>query len=183
MKNRLVARRYAKALLMNIDTEHIASFQQDIQRLDQIFAANPDQVKSVNSPLYPLQSRLDLTAEISKKLHNSQIWENLFEILIHKHRFDIICEILLELEAAIMAQNNQIKVQLTVAHEHPEKVTADIKQTIQDILQKDLKLQIKFDPTIIGGFVAQTDSLLIDGSIRNNLAKLTKIKMKVMRTV
>ena len=183
MRNRLVAKRYADALLMNIDEKHFATFRQDINKLQQAFSENADYVKSINSPLFPLQKRLDLALDITHKLVNQALWNNLFEILVKKHRFNIIDDVLMELEEAILIKNNQKKVQLTIAHKHSEKVLENISKVIKDILKNDIELVVKIDPSIIGGFVAQTDSLLIDGSIKNNLLKLTKVKKNNMRSV
>jgi F-type H+-transporting ATPase subunit delta len=183
MKNRLIAKRYADALLMNIDEKHFASFRQDINKLELSFAKNTDYVKSINSPLYPLQERFALAQDISQKLANKALWGNLFKILVKKHRFNIIDDVLLELDDAILQKDNLIKVQLTIAHEHPKKVLEDISKAIKNILKKDIELTVQIDPAIIGGFVAQTESLQIDGSIKNNLLKLTNVKKKNMRSV
>lgn len=183
MRNRLVARRYADALLKNIEEQHFTSFRQDITNLKQVFAEDPEYVKSINSLLFPLQKRLELALEISHNLNKRQLWGNLFEILVRKHRFNIIDDVLLELEDEILLKDNRVKVQLTIAHEHPQKVLESISKVIKNVLKKEIELTIKIDSAIIGGFVAQTESLLIDGSIRNNLAKLKKVKIKNMRSV
>jgi F-type H+-transporting ATPase subunit delta len=183
VRNRIVAKRYADALLLNIDEKHFASFRKDIRKLENIFWEHPEFIKSINSLLFPLQKRLDLALEVSHNLQNQKIWSNLFDLLVKKHRFDIIDDILLELEDAILIKDNHVKVQLTIAHEHPEKVMESISAKIKKILKKDIELNIKIDPNIIGGFVAQTESLMIDGSIKNNLAKLMQVKKNIMRSV
>ena len=53
-----------------------------------------------------------------------------------------------------------------------------ISEKLKDILGKDVILDVKINPEILGGFVATTNSLLIDGSIKNNLVKLLKVKSK-----
>ena len=54
----------------------------------------------------------------------------------------------------------------------------DIIKVIKNVLKKDVILDIEINPEIIGGFIAQTESLLIDGSVKNNLIRLTKIRLK-----
>ena len=178
MRNKLIAKRYADAVLMNIDKRHFASFRNDIQLLEKAFFKHPDYVKSIDSLLYPIKKRIALADEVASKLANNSVWKNLFDILVKKHRFSIIGEILLALDQAILDRSNHVKVQLKIAHEHSDSVMKSIKKNITDILKKDVELIVSIDPSLIGGFVAQTESILIDGSIRHNLVKLANINKK-----
>jgi len=178
VRNRLIAQRYADAVLMNIDTSHFESFRNDIQLLEIAFFQHPDYVKSIDSLLYPLKKRLALAKEVTSKLVNTELWKNLFDILVRKHRFSIISDILLELDHAILDRNNMVKVQLIIAHEHSKSVMQNIEDNIKKILKKEIEFKVSIDPSLIGGFVAQTESILIDGSIKNNLVKLANINKK-----
>ena len=148
------------------------SLLEDINSLNAIFSQDPSLIKSFDSFLYPLKKRIDLALNVADKLNNKNIWENLFQILIEKHRFTIILDILIDLEERILDSRNQIKVSLKIAHEQTDNILNDIVAVIKDILKKDVVLDIEIDPEIIGGFIAQTNSILIDGSIKNNLVKL-----------
>lgn len=178
MRNKLVAQRYANAVLMNIDASHFASFRHDIQLLEKAFFQDSDYIKSIDSLLFPLQNRLDLAAEVASKLANEEVWKNLFDILIKKHRFSIIADILLELDHAILNRNNTAKVDLKIAHTLSDPILQNIRTKIKSILNKEVEFTVTIDPKLIGGFVAQTESLMIDGSIRHNLEKLANINKK-----
>lgn len=172
MRNKLIAQRYAKAIILNMEDRMLDSLLEDINSLNAIFSQDPSLIKSFDSFLYPLKKRIDLALNVADKLNNKNIWENLFQILIEKHRFTIILDILIDLEERILDSRNQIKVSLKIAHEQTDNILNDIVAVIKDILKKDVVLDIEIDPEIIGGFIAQTNSILIDGSIKNNLVKL-----------
>ena len=178
MRNKLVAQRYARALILNIPEAKFELLLADINTLKQAFSKDLEYVKSINSFLFPLGKRLNLAKEVAAKLNNESVWGNLFQILIKKHRFTIIMDILLELENSILESRNQTKVSLKIAHEHSDLIMKDIIKVIKNILKKDVVLDIEIDPEIIGGFIAQTESLLIDGSVKNNLIRLTKVRLK-----
>lgn len=152
------------------------SLLEDINSLVTVFSQDPTLIKSFDSFVYPLKKRLDLAQNVADKLNNKNIWDNLFRILIKKHRFAIILDILIDLEEKILISRNQIKVSLKIAHEQTDKILNNITSVIKDILKKNVVLDIEIDPEIIGGFVAQTNSILIDGSIKNNLVRLVRIK-------
>ncbi len=176
MRNKLIAQRYAKAIILNMEDRMLDSLLEDINSLNAIFSQDPSLIKSFDSFLYPLKKRIDLALNVADKLNNENIWKNLFQILIKKHRFTIIPDILIDLEERILDSRNQIKVTLKIAHEQTDNILNDIVEVIKDILKKDVVLDIEIDPEIIGGFVAKTNSILIDGSIKNNLVKLIRIK-------
>jgi F-type H+-transporting ATPase subunit delta len=178
MRNKLIAQRYADAVLMNIDKSHFESFRNDIQLLENVFFEHPDYVKFIDSLLYPLKKRMALAHEVTSKLANTELWKNLFDILVKKHRFSIISDVLLDLDHAILDRNNMVKVQLKIAHEHPKPVMQNIEDNIKKILNKEIEFHVSIDPSLIGGFVASTESVLIDGSIKNNLVKLANINKK-----
>jgi F-type H+-transporting ATPase subunit delta len=176
VRNKLIAQRYSKAVILNMEDGMLDSLFEDINSLKAIFFQDPSLIKSFDSFLYPLKKRIDLALNVADKLNNKNIWENLFRILIKKHRFTIILDILIDLEERILDSRNQIKVSLKIAHEQTDKILNDIVKVVKDILKKDVVLDIEIDPEIIGGFIAQTNSILIDGSIRNNLVRLIRIK-------
>lgn len=176
MRNKLIAQRYSKAIILNMEKRLLDSLLEDTNSLKTVFSQDPSLIKSFDSFLFPLKKREDLALKVADKLNNKNIWKNLFRILIKKHRFTIIPDILIELEENILDSKNQIKVSLKIAHEQTDKILNDIAEVIKDILKKDVILDVKIDSSIIGGFIAQTNSILIDGSIKNSLDRLVKIK-------
>lgn len=176
MKNKLIAQRYANAVIMNVNEDLYASILDDVYILNQIFASSPESIKIIDSFLLSIPKRIELSTNITAKLKNANIWKNLFEILIKKHRFSIILDILIEIEIFILHSRNQIKVVLKIAHSISNETLEKIKSKIVKILKKDIVLNIKITPEIIGGFVAEAESIHIDGSIKNNLIKFMNIK-------
>jgi len=177
VKNILIAKRYAKAVMGNIPADS-TSFLKDITVLDKFFLENPETVKTADSLLYSLQKRISIIEEINKITQNRKVWNNLFQLLVRKHKFIIIRDILTELEATILENKNQEKVYLKIAHQHSDKILKKIKSIISNIIKKEVILDVTIDPEIIGGFVASTESLIIDGSIRNSLIKFKNIAAK-----
>ncbi len=178
MKNILVAQRYSQAIISGLNDEEINSILADVEIMSNSIKKEPELVNVVNSRLYPLDKRKDIVLSMTQKLNNTKLWNNLFDLLLKKHRFVIIKDILQDLEYKILDKKNQIKVGLTIAHKLPENILDSITEKLKSILGKDIILDTKINPEIVGGFVATTDFLLIDGSIKNNLVKLLKIKSK-----
>ena len=178
MRNNLVAQRYAKAVLKNVEEQDHQAFRKDIAVLRDLFAEDREYISALNSFLYPLNERLDLAVKITDGLQNPEIWKNLFSILIKKHRFNILKEILTTLDHDILAESKKIKVELTLAFQHDEDTVKRIVKKIEKILKSDVEVNVVIDHGIIGGFIAKTDTMKIDGSIHNNLIRLAETSSK-----
>ncbi|MCD4818275.1 MAG: F0F1 ATP synthase subunit delta [Candidatus Cloacimonetes bacterium] len=175
MKGKLIAQRYSKALIRLIDVGLFPSILKDIERLDKIFSDSPQSISIMDSFLYPIKDRLEIAQKITNTLQNKEIWSNLFNLLIKKHRFSLILMILSDFETNILSLRNQIKVKLKIAHKHSPETIEKIKIKLEDLFNNKIIFKTIIDPSIIGGFVAETDSMLVDGSIKNNLIRLSKI--------
>jgi F-type H+-transporting ATPase subunit delta len=178
VKNTLLAQRYAKAILLNVNKKDYNLLRDDVKSLRSSLTENKDFIVALNSFLYPLKERLKLAEQISTKLNQSEIWRNLCEILIKKHRFNIIIEILTELENMILEENNKVKINLTLAFKHDDEIIQKIIKQIEKILECQVEETLFIDPSLIGGFVAETETVRIDGSVHNNLAKLVYMSLK-----
>ena len=166
---------------MNVNADNHQLLRADLDGLLQVFTENKEYAKAINSFLYPLKDRLQLAENITKKLNNQEIWNNLFQILIKKHRFDIVTDVLSSLQRNLLAEEGKVKTELRLAYEHDEKVVGKIIRSVEKVLNSKIEVSIIIDPDIIGGFVAETDSKRIDGSIHNNLVKLVQTSSKRFR--
>jgi F-type H+-transporting ATPase subunit delta len=59
----------------------------------------------------------------------------------------------------------------TAAALAPDKASA-LQSTLKQISGRDVVLETKIDPSIIGGVVAQLDSTVYDGSVTRQLARM-----------
>ena len=73
----------------------------------------------------------------------------------------------------------ELKAKLTSSKE----LSLEEQKKIQNELSKDFKSQLKidykYDPSLIGGLVIQVGSVMIDTSIKNKLKKLEKSMLEV----
>jgi len=178
VRNNLVAQRYAKAALKNVERQNHQIFREDIIALLAVFAENKEYITALNSFLFPLKERLELAEKVAAELRMSNVWKSLFQLLIKKHRFNILNDILDGLEYYILAEDNKLKVTLTMAFEHNKEMINEIVNRVEKELKSKIEKTIVIDPTIIGGFIAETETVRIDGSIQNNLVRLVQTSLK-----
>jgi ATP synthase F1 delta subunit len=172
--DKLIAERYAKALIRLMKPQDFDNFLSDIDFLNQVFKSS-DHAKTIDSFLFPKKERMEMSHTILEQTKNVGVWQNLFSLLIHKHRFSLINTLLSELEEAIYQAKNAKKVRLILAQKQSQEIVEKIRKKIETIIGKQVIFVETIDSTIIGGFIAKTESFVIDGSIQHNLIKLTQI--------
>jgi F-type H+-transporting ATPase subunit delta len=69
--------------------------------------------------------------------------------------------------------------QLDAIHTHYARMASDelhriVTQRIAAATQKDVQLEAQVDPSIIGGLVVRVNNVILDGSVRGQLARMRK---------
>ena len=62
-----------------------------------------------------------------------------------------------------------VRAEVTVAEQPLREDAGDIKQALKDVAGKDVALDVKVDPAIIGGLVVKVGSRMVDASLRTKL--------------
>jgi len=68
----------------------------------------------------------------------------------------------------------RIQVQVTVAQELEPAAKASLTEKLKGIFKKDVRLNTKVDPSILGGLIVRVGDTVLDGSIDGQLAALRK---------
>ena len=68
--------------------------------------------------------------------------------------------------------SDKVKAELTSAKELSESEIKNIKDELSKNFSSKIKLNYKFDPSLIGGLIVQVGSTMVDTSIKNKLKKI-----------
>ena len=69
-------------------------------------------------------------------------------------------------------KRGEIKAELTSAKELTEKEINSIKEELTKNFSSKIKLNYKYDPSLIGGLVVQVGSTMVDTSLKNKLQQI-----------
>jgi ATP synthase F1 delta subunit len=170
----IIAKRYAKATFETVNINEREAICQQIVSIKHLFSQQPQLVKYLSSPIVRKNDKTACIKDIFASMKNSDFWTNIFTAIIEKNRGELIQSFLYELESILNDALNHVKVDITLAHQLDEKTLQNIKNHLENILTKKIFLNISIDKQIIGGFVAKTESHLVDMSIKNNLTKFAQ---------
>lgn len=165
-----VANRYADAVFsLGKESGTLDQWSIDLARLGELMR-EPSAAAYLNSPSVSRQKKTEL---VNRVLEDAQPEaRNLAQMLVERHRLDIVPALIEEFEAAVLAERGIAIANVTTAVELPEAEINRIKERLSQVVNKDIEMRVTVDPAIIGGVVAQVGDTLIDGSVSSQLRRL-----------
>jgi F-type H+-transporting ATPase subunit delta len=104
----------------------------------------------------------------------SDAGRNFITLLAENRRLALLPEILAQFEQLKANQQKSVDIDVTTAFELDEQQQQKLTQAIGAKLGRDVKMTTQVDKSILGGVVIRSADLVIDGSVRARLAKLTE---------
>jgi F-type H+-transporting ATPase subunit delta len=175
MQNPRLASRYAKSLLdLAVERGELEAVYQDMIYLQQVTKGSRDFLNLIKSPVIPpAKKQAVINAVMAGKV--GTLMTAFTNLLVAKGRESVLPE----MATAFINQYKDKKgiqtIKLTTAAEVSDEVKAAIMAQVRatsDI--KDIELEAKVDPALIGGFVLQAGDRLVDASIAYDLKAVSK---------
>jgi len=175
VRQTILAKRYAKALFAVGQEEGLSeSFRETLNVLGDFLNTYPEAMDGLTNPLYPMELREKVMAQLISELQANQLIANFFNLVIQKKRADILPEIATEFQVLVDADQNISRGTVISATEISGELQAKVQSTLENITGKKVILASDIDPSIIGGIVAKVGDLVMDGSIKTQLAGLNE---------
>jgi F-type H+-transporting ATPase subunit delta len=97
---------------------------------------------------------------------------NLLHMLIARRRLNILPDLVVLFDEAVMAERGVVLVDVTTADALDDAGKELVREQLARIVGKDVELRLHEDASIIGGIVARIGDQVIDGSVVNQLRRL-----------
>ena len=177
INNKKVAKRYAKAFLHEkADKDKFALMADEIKIIAESIESHDEFKEFFESPLNTREVKINVVRNMSKQLEVSSYSLLLLELLIKKNRMSIMSLIADELQSISDEINGRVRVSMTTAYEPSVSEIEDISKNISAYFKREVIVFRKIDPSIIGGFILESEGKLIDMSIKGQIRKLlTKV--------
>ncbi len=172
MRSKIIASRYSRALFSLVSKDKLAEFSQDVEKLIGFFQINLEMTRSLNSSVFGFSKKEKFVKELAGQMSDSKVWYNFLWLLVKKHRFSLVLDILQELKTAVLDCQNSENVELILSREHSDELLLEIKEAIAKKIGRTPKISLVVDERIVGGFVAHTQNFTIDCSVKSSLDRL-----------
>ena len=167
------ANRYSLALYeLAKETNELDEIEKNCSSLIKLIF-NSDEFKSlIKNPTIKKEELLSTVIKISEQYKLNVLLIKFLSFLIVKRRLFFVKKILKNFIETCSKKRGEMVAKLTAAKELNDNEVNKIKEELAKNFSSKIKLQYKFDPSLIGGLIIQVGSTMIDTSIKNKLQQL-----------
>ena len=171
-----LAGRYALAVFELAQEERaIAAVTADFAALKQLMAESPELTRLIRAPVF---SREDQAAGMNGVLHRMEaapLTRRFILLLASKRRLFALADIIRAYSSLVAKHKGEISAQVTSARPLSDGETAELKAILRSKLSKDVNLETRVDPSLLGGLIVKVGSRMIDSSLRTKLNGLRMV--------
>lgn len=174
---RTLARPYAEAIFeLARASDELASWSEALDTLAAI-AANDDVARLVGNPGVRDADLADAIVAIAGEALSGPgagKAENLVRLLAENDRLGLLPEIAAQYAHLRAEAENRVDVEVRTAQELGDSQREALAQALEKRLARQVSLSYVLDEDLIGGAVVRAGDLVIDGSVRAQLARLVQ---------
>lgn len=164
-----IASRYAEALWA-VNPEQAGQALTQLQGLTADLTREPIRWGRLNDPTIAISVKLQELQERWPDLSSSTL--SFLRLVFKEQRLPLLPMITDSLRKLCLAARNQMEVSVITAVELTHDEQHELSRSLSSRLGKDVILQQRLDPTVIGGVVVTADDWILDLSLAGQLARL-----------
>lgn len=164
-----IASAYAEAVIqLAAQSQQEDLVATDLKLINDVFKSDRDMTVVINHPaIQAAQKKEMLNKVFSGKI--SVLSDNLLNLLADKRRLDLLPFIESGYRTLLNKRKNVVSASLVCSEPLADGNVANIKAQLTEHLGKRLELDVKVDPSLIGGVVLRLGDQVIDGSLSGRL--------------
>ena len=167
------ARRYAKALFAAArEAESTAAVGQELEALLLTFRANPEVGGVLSRPWVKAVDRRGIAVSVAEKGGAGRLVQNFAGLVADRGRADHLTEIVTAYRALLDEDLGQTRAQVRASVELAPADKRQLGERLERIVGRRIIFEEQVDRGLLGGFVAQVGSLILDGSLDRQLARM-----------
>ena len=166
-----MAGRYASALFeLALEEKAVDAVRADLDKFDSMVANSAELERLVRSPVFSADDKLKALAAILDKAGIKGLAANFLRVLTTNRRLFAARDVIRGFRALVAKHRGEITAQVTVAEKLSDKNLEALKDALKSkTAGKNIDLDVKIDPSIIGGLIVKVGSQMIDSSLRTKL--------------
>jgi len=165
-----VAGRYASALFeLAQDQGAVDAVAADLDRFDALIRESPDLQRLVRSPVFTSEEQGRAVGAILDKAGVGGLAGNFIRLVAANRRLFALPDMVRAYRQRVAQAKGIVRAKVRVAEPPSERVVGEIKAALRDVAKAEVDLDVKVDPSLIGGLIVQLGSRMVDASLRTRL--------------
>jgi F-type H+-transporting ATPase subunit delta len=173
-----VAERYAAALFdLARDESAIGSIERDLGAITAMLDDSADLRRLVESPVFSADEQERAIGLVADRAGLTQLMRNFLRLLARNRRLFTLPSVIRSFRDMAARHRGEVTAEVTSATPLDARQEGELKAVLKDKLGKDVTLDLRVNPAILGGLVVRVGSRMIDTSLRTRLMTV-KLQLK-----
>jgi F-type H+-transporting ATPase subunit delta len=165
-----MAGRYATALFELALEEHVLdSVKADLDRFDALISESSDLQRLVRSPVFTAEQQTKALSAVLEKAGIEGIAARFLKVVSSNRRLFAAPDMIRGFRTLVAQHKGETSAMITVAEKPSDTHLAAVKDALKAVTKKDVQIEVKVDPSIIGGLIVKLGSRMVDTSLRTKL--------------
>ena len=173
MKETLVARRYAKALVESLkETSRLDPVGANLREFAELFETSREFRVALANPAIPMTTKKAVLNAVLEKLKMDPLAASMIQLALENGRIGLLPLVAEEFEEMANSALGRVRVGITSARPLSSEEEKAMKESLKKFTGKTAVMSVKEDPSLIGGVVVRIGGSVYDGSVKNQLKAL-----------
>lgn len=170
MNDEQIPARYARALF-SVARENgiIERVARDLGRFLRVLEEERMLAKLFHHPAVATEIKSDLLDEICRHMKFSRQVKSFLKLLLTKKRLGQLGEIFEDFQRMALEFEEKVHILLECAHPLSSRSKGSLRNRLKEILAREIVLDTKVDPDLIGGLRVRFGDTVYDGSVKRKL--------------
>jgi F-type H+-transporting ATPase subunit delta len=174
----LIAERYASALYeLADDAKALDQVAGDLRALKAMMAASSDLVRLLRSPVLGRSDQAKAMSALAEKAGFHDLTRRFLGSVASNRRLFVLAVVIEEFLAELARRRGEATANVTSAVALTPAQTAALEQALRTAVGAKVSVDLKVDPSLIGGLVVRVGSRMFDTSLATKLRRL-RLAMK-----
>jgi F-type H+-transporting ATPase subunit delta len=168
-----LAKRYAKALAdVAAASGDLETVREELRGFADVLRGHRELSRFLANPSVLRRDKLKVFEGVVGRISLRPLTVTFLRVLLTADRLGALESIVRTYEAVVDERLGRVKAEVTTAVSLDGEQQERLRQRLKQVAGKRVYLEIQQDPKILGGLVARIGSLVYDGSLRTQLARL-----------
>ena len=175
-----MAGRYATALFeLALESNTVDAVKGDLDRFDALIGESADLARLVRSPVFGADEQGKALGAVLARAGIGGLAAKFLLLVTSNRRLFAVGDIIKAYRALVARHKGELTAQVTVAENLSDSHRSAIRDALKSVTGKDVGLDVKVDPAIIGGLVVKLGSRMVDSSLRTKLNSIKQAMKEV----
>ena len=167
------ASRYSLALYeLAVEADSLNEIEEHSTSIITLIVLSEDFRSLIKDPTNNKEDQLNALNKISEQYKLNKLLTKFLNFLVSKRRLLYVDKILKSFIETCSIKRGELKAELISAKDLTENEVNNIKEELTKNFSSEIKLNYRYDSSLIGGLIVQVGSTMVDTSIKNKLQQI-----------